>query len=79
MDDIEQPVSERVTVTLSPKAVQALDYVTKYLDDTKTDVINKALRLYKELALADRSGRGVYIRTVGDGFDGELERVRFIL
>lgn len=79
MEDIEQTPSTRITVTLSPKAAQALNDVAEWQEETKTDVINKAIRLYGELAAAQRDGRGFYVRTPsGITGEGELERVRFL-
>lgn len=80
MDDIEQAASMRVTVNLSPKSTQALADVAQWQEETRTNVINSAIRLYWELVNAERSGRGVYVRRPDSftGEQGELERVRFI-
>lgn len=65
--------SERVTVNLSPMTVMALSSVITSTGDTKTDTINKSLRLYAEIKEIIARGGAVYIREPGET---EVERVR---
>lgn len=65
--------SERVTVNLSPMTVMALSSVITSTGDTKTDTINKSLRLYAEIKEIIARGGAVYIREPGGT---EVERVR---
>jgi len=59
-------VAGRVTVNLSRKSVEALDAAGELTDATKTEVINKAVQLFKEIQEAQSSGGGVWIQTARD-------------
>jgi hypothetical protein len=67
-------VAERVTVNLSRKSAEALEHAAALSDDTKTEVINKALQLYDLVRTAQENKGAVWIQ---DGEDGEPARVRF--
>jgi len=60
--------STRVSVYLTPPAANALEEISHRTHDTRTDVISRALLLYR--AVADVSDHeGMYLVTVDD-FDG---------
>jgi len=65
---------ERVTVNLNHRASQALEDVVAIVGSTKTDAINRALIIYKELSEIVANGGKVYIREKA----GELEGLRII-
>jgi hypothetical protein len=48
---------ERVTVNLTPRSSKAMELACQVTEDTKTDVINKALQVYAYLAFLE-SGEG---------------------
>lgn len=54
---------ERVTANLTPGTAEALKAAVELTGDSKTDVVNRAIRLY---ALAAQNGDGVYIRENGE-------------
>jgi hypothetical protein len=61
----------RVTINLVPPAVQALDELAASTGGNRTDVINRALRVYGWFyAAAGASGRLAYL-----GADGKPETV----
>lgn len=65
----------RVTVNLTPAALQALDNLCEATGYSKTDVINRALQVYEVWQeLADRDGGTVTVRHE----DGEVERIRLL-
>jgi hypothetical protein len=56
----------RVTLNLTPQTVAALDRVTDVTGDSRTDAMNKAVRLYGWFATAaDHTGRVRFIRADG--------------
>lgn len=64
----ERPQLVRVTVNLSPRAVEALDLACVRTRDTKTDTINRALVVYNiVLALVERNGGHLTLRTSDGG------------
>jgi hypothetical protein len=65
---------ERVTVNLTPRSAQALDEVVRLTQDTKTDVINRALQIYAFLEKIMNDGGTVYIR---ESESSDLERLKF--
>src|SRR2546430_498477 len=65
----------RVTVNLTPAALQALDRLCEATGYSKTDVINRALQVYEVWQeLADRNGGPVTVKHK----DGETERIRLL-
>lgn len=65
----------KVTVNLTPRAVEALDAATDRTRDSKTDVINRALAVYRiVLELTDRSGGNLLFV----GQDGCTERIHLL-
>jgi len=56
-------VAARVTVNLSRKTVEALNATCALTDDTKTEVINKAVQLYHEVQEAQHKGGGIWIQS----------------
>jgi hypothetical protein len=80
--ETERPVSgggggtstERVTVNLNHRASAALEDVVAIVGGTKTDAINRALIIYKELSELQANGGRVYIREKA----GELEGLRIL-
>ncbi len=53
---------ERVTVNLTPRASQALSDVVARTGDTKTDAINRALRIYAYVERVLGDGGAVYVQ-----------------
>jgi hypothetical protein len=57
----------RVTVNLTPRAVEALDLACARTKDTKTDTINRALVVYNVvLGLLERGGGSLTFQTNDD-------------
>jgi hypothetical protein len=56
-------VAAKVTVNLTEKAYDALLETAKFTEDTKTDVINKALQLYSEVRAAQNHDGGIWIQS----------------
>lgn len=56
-------VAARVTVNLSRKTVDALNATSALTDDNRTEVINKAVQLYREVQEAQHSGGGIWIQS----------------
>lgn len=55
-------VAARVTVNLSRKSQEALYDTAALTDDTKTEVINKALQVYREVRAAQEKGGGMWLQ-----------------
>ncbi len=55
-------VAARATVNLSRKTVEALKATTALTDDNRTEVINKAVQLYREVQEAQHKGGGIWIQ-----------------
>ncbi|MFC5180152.1 ribbon-helix-helix domain-containing protein [Actinomadura harenae] len=66
---------ERVTVNLTAKGAAALTDLMRLTDDTKTDVINRALGVYAYLENVIQQGGKVYVR---EEDTSDLECVRFL-
>lgn len=65
----------RVTVNLTPAAVQALEALCEATGYSKTDVINRSLQVYEVWQeLAERNGGMVTVRHK----DGETEKIRLL-
>jgi len=65
---------ERVTINLVPRASRALERIVELTGDSKTDTINRALRVYAVLEHVMSRGGEVLIRRGS----GEQEVIRFI-
>jgi hypothetical protein len=61
-------IAARVTLNLSRKTVEALNATSALTDDNKTEVINKAVQLYREVQEAQHKGGGIWIQS-GQGSD----------
>jgi len=63
-----QPVTERVTIALIPKAGQDLQHLQERTSLSKTDIVNRAITLYEFLDAQQRNGHDVQLRnrTTGD-------------
>ena len=60
---MEDPgVAARATVNLSRKTVEALNATTALTGDNRTEVINKAVQLYREVQEAQHKGGGIWIQ-----------------
>ncbi|MFB4313369.1 hypothetical protein [Actinomadura sp. 21ATH] len=66
---------ERITVNLTGKGAAALADLVSRTDDSKTDVINRALILYDYFEKIMDEGGAVFVREAGAT---ETERVRFL-
>lgn len=65
----------RVTVNLNRQAVQALDGLSEDTGYTKTDVINRALQIYKIVhEIMERDGGVLTIKRP----DGQIETIRIV-
>lgn len=56
-------VAAKVTVNLSRKTVEALDKTCALTDDNRTEVINKAVQLYREVQEAQHQGGGIWLQS----------------
>ncbi|PKW18603.1 hypothetical protein [Saccharopolyspora spinosa] len=64
----------KVTVNLTPRALQALGEVAEITGDSKTDTINRALQLYAFVEKTIAKGGSVHLR---ESADSELQQIRF--
>jgi len=56
-------VAAKVTVNLSRKTVDAMNATAALTDDTKTEIINKAVQLYREVQEAQHQGGGIWLQS----------------
>ncbi|MEV1024185.1 hypothetical protein [Streptomyces sp. NPDC050264] len=70
----EHPPSERLSVTLAPPAVFAVNELAESGNVSKADVINRALLLLGFVERERAKGHELMIR----GADGELERIHIL-
>lgn len=54
---------ERVTVNLTPRSAHALSVAADLTDDTKTDVINRAIKVYAYIEQLIADGGSVYVQS----------------
>lgn len=64
----------RLNVNLVPRATTALDDVARLTENSKTDVVNRALQIYAFLEMEMSLGKKIML----EGQDGSLERVRIL-
>jgi hypothetical protein len=64
----------RKSITLSPQMEEDLDAYALKHRVTKSDAVNRALRLLFDTDAAEGAGGGIYVR---EGAEGELIRVRY--
>lgn len=69
------PVVDRITVALVRKAVEDLQYLQEETGLSKTDIVNRAISVYKFIESEVRAGNPIYIR---DHKTGETQLVRFL-
>ena len=69
------PVVDRITVALVRKAVEDLQDLQEETGLSKTDVVNRAISVYKFIESEVRAGNTIYIR---DHKTGETQLVRFL-
>ena len=67
---------ERVTINLTPRSSRALQEASAITGDTKTEMINRAVRLYEYFEQVSRAGGTVYVRPEPDA---EIERLKLFL
>lgn len=67
-------IANRITVGLIKQSDDALTYLTEATGHSKTDVVNRALQLYRFVAEAERRGAVVLLRDEA----GNTERVHFL-
>lgn len=67
--------NERITVSLVPKAVAALESARKITGESKTDCVNRALQLYAMMHEVQAAKGEVRIR---DTPDADLVRIRVL-
>jgi hypothetical protein len=72
---VTQPVAERITVGLIPKAAEDLRRTQARTGLSKTDVVNRALSLYEFLNERLASGHELLVRR---GDTGALELIRLL-
>jgi hypothetical protein len=61
--------AERVTVALVPKAAADLQYLVDETGLSKTDIVNRAISLYKFVEESTAAGREVLVRDKATGED----------
>jgi hypothetical protein len=61
--------TERITVALVPKAAADLQYLLDKTGLSKTDLVNRALQLYKFVEESTATGREVIVRDKNTGED----------
>ena len=66
---------QRLTVSVLPKALAAIDAVHLLTGETRTDCINRALQLYAMAHEAQANGGSLYLRETRDD---ELTRLRVL-
>lgn len=71
----KQPVIERITVALIPKAGQDLQRLQDRTDLSKTDIVNRAITLYEFFDARQREGHEVLIRNKETG---ETQTILFL-
>jgi hypothetical protein len=64
----------RVTVNLVPRAVTALDATCERTQDTKTDVVNRALVTFDKITKRQEQGYDLFFRNA-DGHEIQVEFV----
>jgi hypothetical protein len=64
---------ERVTVFLTPASSTALTHAAETTGDTRTDVINRAIQAYAQLANTVAAGGRVLVETSAGDMDGEVD------
>jgi hypothetical protein len=69
------PVVDRITVALVRKAVEDLKYLQEETDLSKTDIVNRAISVYKFIEAEGRAGNTIYVR---NDKTGETQMVRFL-
>jgi hypothetical protein len=67
-----QPVIERITVALIPKAGEDLQALQTRTSLSKTDIANRAITLYEFIDAQQRAGRDLLLR---DKDTGEVQTV----
>jgi hypothetical protein len=71
----KQPVIERITVALIPKAGQDLQRLQDRTDLSKTDIVNRAITLYEFFDARQREGNDVLLRNKETG---ETQAILFL-
>jgi hypothetical protein len=71
----KQPVIERITVALIPKAGQDLQRLQDRTDLSKTDIVNRAITLYEFFEARQREGHDVLLRNKETG---ETQAILFL-
>ena len=64
---VGQPSSERITVALIPKAVADLQHLQDSTSLSKTDLVNRAISLYKFIDGQTRAGKDLLVRDIKSG------------
>ncbi len=67
-----QPVADRITVALIPKAGEDLQHLQERTSLSKTDLVNRAITLYAFVDAQLRAGRDLLVR---DSATGELQTI----
>ena len=65
---------DRITVNLVPRSAAALAATVARTGDSKTDVVNQAVKVYELLGSLQDEGGVFYVR----GKNGELERLQIL-
>ena len=68
-----QPRLTRITVNLTDRTVRALAEVLTLTGETKTEIINQALRMYAYITTMSETGAELLIRE-----NETLERIKFL-
>lgn len=64
----------KLTVNLVPQAVTALELAALVTEDSRTDIVNRAIQVYEYLMNCVADGADIVIRSK----DGTMEVIRFL-
>jgi hypothetical protein len=64
----------KLTVNLIPQAVTALELAAQVTEDSRTDVVNRAIQVYDYLANRVADGAEIFIKSP----DGSIEKINFL-
>lgn len=61
-NDVPPKIAARLTVNLSRRSAEALREAAEMTEDTRTEVINKALQVYRDIRACQERGGGVWLQ-----------------
>ncbi|MEV6064900.1 hypothetical protein AB0L62_33285 [Nocardia asteroides] len=60
--DVPPKIAARLTVNLSRRSAEALHETAEMTEETRTEVINKALQVYRDIRACQERGGGVWMQ-----------------